>query len=771
MRPKMFGLVVFLGCWTAVSHARASGPSTTHLWSQHFGDAGFQQSYAVAVDGSGNVIVAGQFTGTVNFGGSDLVSAGSNDIFLAKFNSVGVHQWSKRFGDGSDQYCYSVATDVLGDIIIAGYFTGTVDFGTVPEVSSGGFDSYVAKFGSGGNAHWSHGSGSAGDQSGYSVATDFLRNIVITGYFTGTVNFGGANLTSAGSNDIFVASYEAVNSLRWSNRFGDANNQQAYSVAVDASGNVIVGGHFAGTVNFGGANLTSLGSTDVFIAKFNNAGAHQWSQRFGDASAQTCQSVAVDASGNVLATGYFAGTVNFGGGNLTSTGSSDTFVAKFNAAGTHQWSRGFGSAGDQNGYSIVADPVGNVIVSGFFNGTINFGGPDLTSAGSTDVFIAKFSSTGFHRLSQRFGDATNDYGLSVATDPSGNMIATGFFNGTINFGGANHTTAGGSDAFVVKFGPDPVEPRVESITDVGNDQGRQVRIEFFRSGSDSPSSPTEIVEYEVYRRTDPLPALEERGVPFDGAAPNPEPLVSGWAFVGAVPSHGETTYEAFAPTLADSTIADGQHYSAFYIRATTPNKFVFFDSTADSGYSLDNLAPGIPASFAYSVAQLTWDESKAADFDYFSVYGSNTNSFASATLIDYTVTPVMNVSASPYTYYFATATDFSGNEGKPAVVNSLTGVGGTPKSYVLSISSYPNPFNPETTIRYTVPSKGRVSVEVYDARGAQVTALVDMTKEAGAYTEVWDGRDAGGKPVSSGVYFARVAHPSGTRSYKIVLLK
>jgi len=82
---------------------------------------------------------------------------------------------------------------------------------------------------------------------------------------------------------------------------------------------------------------------------------------------------------------------------------------------------------------------------------------------------------------------------------------------------------------------------------------------------------------------------------------------------------------------------------------------------------------------------------------------SNTNSFASATLINYTVTPTMDVTSSPFAYYFATATDFSGNEGKPALVNTLSGVSGAPASYVLSISSYPNPFNPRTTIRYTVP--------------------------------------------------------------------
>ena len=126
---------------------------------------------------------------------------------------------------------------------------------------------------------------------------------------------------------------------------------------------------------------------------------------------------------------------------------------------------------------------------------------------------------------------------------------------------------------------------------------------------------------------------------------------------------------------------------------------------------------------------------------------------------------------SPYAFYFVTATDFSGNESKPAVINTLSGAGGTPASYVLSISAYPNPFNPTTTIRYTVPSKGRVEVAVYDARGAHMATLVNAEKAAGAYTQAWNGRDGSGEAVSSGVYFARVTHGAGTRTYKMVLLK
>jgi hypothetical protein len=540
-------------------------------------------------------------------------------------------------------------------------------------------------------------------------------------------------------------------------------------VDVDGAGNVLLTGLFSGVVNFGGGTLMSAGFNDIFVAKYNSAGAHQWSKGLGGTGGDVGYAIGVDGSGNALVTGHFQGTVNFGGGDLTSLGQNDVFVAKYNSAGTHQWSQRLGDALGEIGYDIAVDEWGNALVTGYFQGTVDFGGGGLTSAGGFDIFVAKYNSAGAHRWSQRFGTTTADVGNSVAVDGSGNVLVTGVFRGTVDFGGAGLTSAGSDDIFLAMYAPEPVEPSIVSIVDVGNDQGRQVRIRVTRSGLDNPLTGTPIDEYEAYRRADAV-ALS---VPGAGPPSFEETSLvdSGWDFVTSLTAHGLDEYQFIAPTLADSTITEGQHFSTFRIRAITTDRYVFYDSAPDSGYSLDNLAPGVPDGFAYSAGQLTWNESSAGDFDYFSVYGSNTDSFAAATLIDYTVDPSMDVSASPYTFYFATATDFSGNEGKPAVTSATSDVGGTPKSYVLSISSYPNPFNPETTIRYTVPSKGRVEVSVFDLRGAHVATIVDEEKDAGAYTQAWDGRGSGGNAVSSGVYFARVTHPSGTKSYKVVLLK
>ena len=364
-----------------------------HLWSKRFGDGSNQHAKAAAVDASGNVIVAGDFWGTVDFGGGALTDAGDEDIFVAKFGPDGAHLWSKRFGDVDAQYAQSVAIDALGNVIVAGDFWGSVDFG------------------------------------------------------------GGA-LTYAGNGDIFVAKFGSDGAHLWSKRFGDGDYPQyAQSVAIDASGNVIVAGYFSGTIDFGGGALTSAGYSDIFVAKFGSDGGHLWSKRFGDGASQYAFAVAVDASENVIVTGYFYDAVDFGGGALTSAGLKDIFVAKFDPDGAHLWSKRFGDGSDQEPTAVAVDASGNAIVTGDFWGSVDFGGGALTCAGADDIFVAKFGSDGAHLWSKRFGDGNAQHANAVAVDASGSVIVTGDFNATVDFGGGALTSAGGSDIFVAKFGP------------------------------------------------------------------------------------------------------------------------------------------------------------------------------------------------------------------------------------------------------------------------------------------------------------------------------
>ena len=711
------------------------------------------------------MFVTGYFSGTVDFGGGALVSAGGYDIFLTKYSPTGTHLWSQRFGSTGSDIGSSVATDPSGNVFVTGSFNGTVDFGGGALVSAGATDIILAKYSPTGTQLWSRRFGSTDTDYGYSVATDPSGNVFVTGSFNGTVDFGGGALVSAGGADIILARYSPTGVHLWSQRLGDTSGDVGLSVGTDASGNVLVAGYFNGTADFGGGPLVSAGSFDIFVAKYNSAGVHLWSQRFGDTGTDVMYSVVTDASGDIVVAGYFSGTVDFGGGALVSAGGYDIFIAKYSPTGAHLWSQRFGGAGNDRGLRVVTDVFRDMFLTGYFAETVDFGGGALVSAGGNDIFLAKFSPNGIHRWSYRFGSTGNDYGQSVATDPSGNVFVTGYFFGTVDFAGGALVSAGNYDIVVAKYSPEPSEPLIASIADIGNDQGRKVKIRFNRSGHDQLGSPTPIVQYEAYRRDAAAPALDATGRML---------LDDGWTFVGSAPAHDQPSYALDIPTIGDSTEALGAYYSHFFVRAATAEPGTYFDSPADSGYSIDNLAPGVPGGILYNSGTLSWNESTAEDFDYFTVYGTSEVALnpALVEVIGYTVESTMDVTATPHTYFGVTATDFAGNESNTAWFNTLSGVGGTPTSYVLSVSNFPNPFNPSTTVSYTVPSRGNVSVTIYDARGARVATLVDNeSRVAGAYRLEWNGRSESGAMLSSGIYFARVEQAGAVRTKKMVLLK
>jgi hypothetical protein len=141
----------------------------------------------------------------------------------------------------------------------------------------------------------------------------------------------------------------------------------------------------------GGASLTSAGAADLLVARLSSAGAHTWSQRYGDASSQAASAVAVGPNDEVFVAGENQGSIDFGGGALTTAGARDVFFARLSSGGGHLWSKGFGDASNQYAASIAVDANGYSMLLVQGAGTIDFGLGPLTSAGSYDVFLARFA--------------------------------------------------------------------------------------------------------------------------------------------------------------------------------------------------------------------------------------------------------------------------------------------------------------------------------------------------------------------------------------------
>jgi hypothetical protein len=442
--------------------------TTSSTWAKDIGGAATDMGEAVATDASGNIFVAGSFSGSVNFGGGTLISAGGTDIFVAKYSPSGTYIWAKRFGGTLDDVARAVAVDKFGDVAVAGDFNGTATIGVNTFTSLGLSDGFVLKLsGSSGAPSWSrqigglYASVTAADY-GYAVATDpNSGDVVVAGQVAGAVDFGtGYVYTTSLAPDTFLAKYRSSDgAYMWAKTFNCLGQDAGRAVAVDGGGNIALAGVFSGSIDFGGGSLSGFaaGLYAGYAAKFSSAGSHIWSDSFGTAYGANAYGVAVDSSGNVAVTGSFTGPSNMSFGSLVqisnTSGYPAAYVAKLSSAtGAGIWAKSFVADQYSGGRAVAMDGTGNVIVTGDFYNHCNFGGGNLTSAGSTDGFAAKYNLSGSYVWSKRFGGSGTDWSFGVTADPSGNVLLTGPTMGG-DFNGSILTSAGSSDVFLLKLAP------------------------------------------------------------------------------------------------------------------------------------------------------------------------------------------------------------------------------------------------------------------------------------------------------------------------------
>lgn len=313
---------------------------------------------------------------------------------------------------------------------------------------------------------------------GNTITTDALGNIYAIGRFKNTVDFdpsiNTANLSSIGNWDIFIAKYDANGNYLWAKSVGSLNSDDGNSISLDVAGNIVMTGMFSGTADFDPSfntiNLTALGSSDIFIAKYDVNGNYLWAKSIGAAGASnggngTC--IKCDLMGSAYVTGYFLGSADFdpstNNTNHTSQGSGDIFIAKYDSNGNYMWAKTMGAAGqslNDFGTAICIDASGNVCVTGYFQYFTDFnpstGSPaNLSSTGSSDVFIAKYDANGNYLWAKSVGGSGIEYSYSITTDASNSIYITGYFFNTADFDPsanvANLISKGSSDIFVAKY--------------------------------------------------------------------------------------------------------------------------------------------------------------------------------------------------------------------------------------------------------------------------------------------------------------------------------
>ncbi len=427
-----------------------AGPEV--LWAERFGDAAAQSASWVVIDGAGDLVVAGEFAGSIDLGSGPLTSAGDQDIFVAKLTLNGNLLWAQRFGGAGLDTVGKLAVGADGSVVLAGSFMGDIAFGGLTMTSAGSSDVFVAKLTSGGGAVWAKRFGDAAaaqGERGGGVAIGEGGAIYVATQFFGTIDLGLGAHTSQGEQDILVAKLDASGTPVWSVAAGSPTADSCSSVAVAPDGSILVaGGHDAG-FHTALMDLASAGGHDVFALRLDAGGTLVDAKGYGSLADDAAHATSARAFVGVL-----GGPTDFGVGDVPVASAGDAFVARYDVLGGVAWAKAFGGAKEELFTGVVEDAQGNEILTGAAASVVDFGGGALPARGGLDAVVVALDAAGSHMWSRRFGGPGADSAMTAAVAPDGSVVVVGAFEDTADFGGGIAlTSAGDRDAFVLRLVP------------------------------------------------------------------------------------------------------------------------------------------------------------------------------------------------------------------------------------------------------------------------------------------------------------------------------
>lgn len=349
----------------------------------------------------------------------------------------------------------AVAPMADGSLLVAGYAGPGGKIGPFALDPAGSKQAFVALLGTTPAVNSLQRGGGASSHAGAeSVAIDAAGNRYVTGWYRGESGFSGHPLKSVlNTMDCFIAKYDKAGLLLWARSLGGPSSDAGRSIALDRAGNCYVAGEFNQTATFGPSNLVSAGSCDGFVVKCDRDGNFQWIRQVSGPGDDYCSGVTLDSGGNCYVGGSFSQASSFGTTRLTSKGSMDAFLAKYSASGGEVWVRQGGGALDDRAFGVVTDPLGDIYVTGFFINYAAFDGIIVNGFGTHDVFLAKYDSAGTPKWVSRGGGTGIDNGYSVAVAADGKAYVAGIIRGASDFGGVQVTTAGAYDVFLARYSP------------------------------------------------------------------------------------------------------------------------------------------------------------------------------------------------------------------------------------------------------------------------------------------------------------------------------
>ncbi len=753
------------GASTGIDYATIKYNATgIQQWVAQYDGTGESDDYAtaVAVNNQGNVYVTGE---------SDDPDADA-DYATVKYNSAGVHQWTRRYdGTGNDDdHAYSISVDTAGNVYVTGESFGLdsyYDYATI-KYSTTGVLQWVQRYNGTGN----------GNDLAYSVLLDSQGNVYVT----------GESYSSSSGIDFASVKYNSAGVQLWVVRYNGPGNNSDYpsSLVIDSSENIYVTGQSEGVnTNY-----------DFLTIKYNANGIEQWVQRYNGLgnSLDEINALKVDEAGNSYITG-------------TSSGSgtkNDYITVKYSGTGVQQWAQRYNGTGnsDDAAYAVAVDNNGNVYVTGESN----------ESNSSYDCTTIKYNSTGIQQWVRKYNSASNlyDWGSAIAVDSLGNIYVAGGSEGTST----------DYDYLTIKYNSDGVEQWVQRYngTTSSIDYATAIALDnignIYVTGTGYSSS----TSYDYLTIKYNSDGVEQWTGRYNGPAnysdaPNAIFVDNSNNIYVTGKSYGISTGRDYATVkynsigvqqwvqryngpgnsddIANAIIVDesGNVYITGASNGSGTDKdytTIKYDSSGVQEWvqRYNGLGNGDDEAFSiktdyFGNVYITGESySLGTDFDYvtikynanglqqwLAIYNGPNNRSDRAVSID--LDNLNHVYVTGTSYDLGTSYD-----GITIKYNQQSGIEELSifNCYRLTLDVTPNPFTSYTSINYSVPVDENITFQVFDITGKMVKTLVNNYVPVGKYTIRWDGLDNRGEKVSQGIYYLVLTSTSQKLSYKILLV-
>lgn len=460
-----------------------------NIWAQYFDWAkreglwAYDYGYGVTTDNAGNIYVAGKYEEVnANFSDTLIPCEGNHDIYLAQYSPSGNLNWIRTAGGVLGDYATAVSCDGSNYVYIAGEIEGVnsniIFQGSTTTLTSVCFnDIFLAKYDLSGNLIWAKQAGWWHNEKALGITQDQAGNVYICGFFNDTTMFESTQILGYGKNDIFIAKYNSLGDFLWVKKAGSSERDEAKFIKCDPAGNVYICGMYSDGCSFGTQTLASPnGYFNTFLAKYAPDGTLKWVKTSGGNYDDVAWGLTMDNAGKIYIGGEFNDALIFAGSQLSTTGSSDVFVACYDSLGTELWAKKAGGNYEDRARGIGSDGT-KIYITGQFSTSASFGTHVVTGSDTSEIFISALNNTGTFLWATSVGGVADsvetlgyESGNTICADASGNVYASGALLDGGVFGSTSVDEWGRTDVFITKItqGPDVIAPLAVTLSPADN---------------------------------------------------------------------------------------------------------------------------------------------------------------------------------------------------------------------------------------------------------------------------------------------------------------